>query len=77
MTTKDEDSVVRCSNSSVLGTRKWFFISNCFLFNSTIFFWSHLHDVEFSIWLNLSVGVVFNTSEKKVVVLAVFGKSVS
>jgi hypothetical protein len=77
MTTKDEDSVVRCSNSSVLGTRKWFFISNCFLFNSTIFFWSHLHDVEVSVGLNFATSIVLNTSEKKVVVLAVFGKSVS
>jgi hypothetical protein len=55
MTTKDEDSVVWCGNSSMLGTGHGLLISNSVLFVPSNIIWTHFHDEEFIVWQNLAI----------------------
>jgi hypothetical protein len=67
MPSKDEDLVILWGcQSNMLGSSERFLVTNCFLFEPFAVGIAHLHDVDITVWLNLSVLTVLDTSIKEI-----------
>jgi hypothetical protein len=68
VTSKDEELItLRCCLSTVLGASKRFFRSIGLFLNPGGFLSLQLHHVDVSVWLDLAILSVLDTSVKKVV----------